>query len=152
MAVGAISGPVVAECQEMVRTLDRYWKGGFLGAIRLLETADALDAEGLLLAGQAHYRAGNIRAACDFFERAVAAKPSDSGYVHWLGRAYGRRAENANVLLARLCGAQQPPIRATAWISGPSSPAIARRSSTTCFSTSIACICSARALAGGSCT
>ena len=54
----------------------------------------------MLLAGQAHYRAGHIRVACGFFERAVAANPAASRYVHWLGRAYGRRAESANVLVA----------------------------------------------------
>lgn len=71
-----------------------------MGAIQLLETADVLDAEGLLLARQAHYRAGSFREACSFFERAVVANPMDSRYVEWLGRAYGRRAEGANVLLA----------------------------------------------------
>ena len=100
MAAGALSGTLVAESRELARARDRYRQGDFLGAIKLLEAAGALDAEGLLLAGQAYYRAGNIRKACGLFERAVAANPTVSRYIHWLGRAYGRRAESANVLLA----------------------------------------------------
>jgi tetratricopeptide (TPR) repeat protein len=101
MAAGAFSGSFAfAEPRQLARARDRYQQGDFLGAIKLLKGSDALDAEGLLLAGQAQYRAGNIRVACDFFERAVAANPASSRYVHWLGRAYGRRAESTNVLLA----------------------------------------------------
>ena len=100
MAASALGGTLVAESRQLARAHDRYQQGDFLGAIKLLKGSDALDAEGLLLAGQAQYRAGNIRVACDFFERAVAANPASSRYVHWLGRAYGRRAESANVLLA----------------------------------------------------
>ena len=100
VAAVTLGGTLVAESRELARARDLYRQGDFLGAVKLLETASTLDAEGLLLAGQAHYRAGNFRVACGFFERAVAANPAASRYVHWLGRAYGRRAESANVLLA----------------------------------------------------
>src|SRR6516164_9098734 len=100
MAASGLSSTLVADSRELARARDRYRQGDFLGAIKLLESAGALDADGLLLTGQAHYRAGNMRTACSFFEKAVAANPTVSRYVHWLGRAYGRRAESANVLLA----------------------------------------------------
>ena len=100
VAAVALSGALLAESREVARARDLYRQGDFLGAVKLLETAGTLDAEGLLLAGQAHYRAGNLRVACGFFERAVAANPAASRYVHWLGRAYGRRAESVNMLAA----------------------------------------------------
>jgi tetratricopeptide (TPR) repeat protein len=100
VAAVALSGALLAESRELARARVCYRHGDFVGTIKLLEAAGVLDAEGLLLAGQAHYRAGNIRVACDFFQRAVAANPAASRYVHWLGRAYGRRAASANVLLA----------------------------------------------------
>ncbi|MEO8598102.1 MAG: tetratricopeptide repeat protein [Candidatus Solibacter sp.] len=100
IAVGAV-GPIVAvESPQVARARDCYQHGDFPAAIKLLDTAGGLDAEGLLLAGQAHYHGGNIREACGLLERAVAIKPKVSRYIHWLGRAYGRRAEGANVLLA----------------------------------------------------
>src|SRR5664279_4429308 len=100
IAAGALGGGLSAESRELAQARDHYLRGDFPGAIRLLETAGALDAEGMFLAGQAHYRSGNIRVACGFFEKAMAANPGVSRYVHWLGRAYGRRAEGVNVLLA----------------------------------------------------
>ena len=100
IAAGAFSGTLVAESRELARARDSYRQGDFPGAIKVLESAGPLDAEGMLLAGQAHYRAGNVRVACGYFERAVTANPDAYRYVLWLGRAYGRRAESANIFLA----------------------------------------------------
>lgn len=51
-------------------------------------------------AGVDRFAAGAIRDVIPFLERTVSAELSNSRYVHWLGRAYGRRAEEGSVLLA----------------------------------------------------
>ena len=55
VAAVALGGTLVAESRELARARDLYRHGDFLGAGKLLETAGTLDAEGLLLAGQADY-------------------------------------------------------------------------------------------------
>ncbi len=85
---------------EIARARELYGQGDFQGAMRVLKSAGKLNAEGLLLAGQAHYRAGDVRTASSYFEQALTANPSDSRAAHWLGRAYGRRAETGSLLFA----------------------------------------------------
>ena len=82
MAAGALSSTLVADSRELVRARDRYRQGDFLGAIKLLESARALDAEGLLLAGQAYYRAGNIRTAV---RTGFRSRPTTGSIVHRKG-------------------------------------------------------------------
>src|SRR5688572_23186453 len=52
------------------------------------------------LIGKSYFIMGEYKKAAEAFERAVAAQPASSALHHWLGKAYGRRAETANVLLA----------------------------------------------------
>ena len=52
------------------------------------------------LLGQNFYLEGRYRDAVNSLEKAVAVAPSNSAYYDWLGRAYGRRAEESNVLTA----------------------------------------------------
>lgn len=51
--------------------------------------------DALLLAGRAAYGLGEYKRATDFLEKAVQANPSSAVYYHWLGRAYGMRAETS---------------------------------------------------------
>lgn len=53
-----------------------------------------------LLAGQCHYYLGDFKKAAEVFETAAKLQGGSSIVHHWLGRAYGRRAENANPFLA----------------------------------------------------
>ncbi|MDQ6677975.1 MAG: tetratricopeptide repeat protein [Acidobacteriota bacterium] len=53
------------------------------------------DAESTELLGQSYYMLGAYKDATDAFHRAIALNPQKASYYHWLGRAYGRRAETA---------------------------------------------------------
>ena len=53
----------------------------------------AEDAETLFSQGLQVYGAENYERAIQLFEQAAKAAPSVSRYEHWLGKAYGRRAE-----------------------------------------------------------
>ena len=52
-------------------------------------------AAALNLAGRDYYMLGNFDKAVDAFEKSVKAEPGNSSYGHWLGRAWGRKAETA---------------------------------------------------------
>ena len=50
--------------------------------------------------GKSYFMNGEFKKAQEAFERAIAGSPNNSTYFHWLGKAYGRRAENASFLTA----------------------------------------------------
>jgi tetratricopeptide (TPR) repeat protein len=60
----------------------------------LAKSSDSAGAQ--LLAGQCHYFLRDYRKAIGALERAAKAAPNSAAIHHWLGRAWGRRAESAN--------------------------------------------------------
>lgn len=52
------------------------------------------------LIGRNHFMLSDFKKASEAFEKARGLEPSNSRYAHWLGKAYGRRAETANPLFA----------------------------------------------------
>jgi tetratricopeptide (TPR) repeat protein len=70
-------------------------------AVTVLEPlASTGGAPVLELIGKSHFMTADYKKSAEFFERAVAAAPGNSGLHHWLGKAYGRRAETSNPLFA----------------------------------------------------
>jgi tetratricopeptide (TPR) repeat protein len=59
-----------------------------------------LQADILQLIGQNHFMLGDYKKATEAFEKALALAPRSSELHHWLGRAYGRRAETGSVFTA----------------------------------------------------
>jgi tetratricopeptide (TPR) repeat protein len=54
------------------------------------------------LAGRDHFMLGEYKKASEAFEQALALEPANSEYAHWLGRAFGRRAETSSPFSAPL--------------------------------------------------
>lgn len=54
------------------------------------------DAATLQLIGQDFFMLGEYKKASEAFEKAVVLDPNNPKLIHWLGRAYGRRAETGN--------------------------------------------------------
>jgi tetratricopeptide (TPR) repeat protein len=50
--------------------------------------------------GRSQFMSGNFKEATASFEKAVASDPNNSAYSHWLGRAWGRRAETSSWVTA----------------------------------------------------
>ena len=59
-------------------------------------SANKNDAEAFNLLSRAHYAMNNYDESIRAGERAVALAPSNADYHLWLGRAYGRKAENSS--------------------------------------------------------
>jgi len=76
-----------------------YNRADYAGAVALLQQAPA-NAANLELLGQCYFMLGDFKRSTDLLERAAALKPADSMIETWLGRAWGRRAENAFPLKA----------------------------------------------------
>lgn len=65
-------------------------------SLAVLQNSPQKDAATLQLMGQDFFMLGDYKKAADTLEKAAAIDPNDAKLIHWLGRAYGRRAEMAN--------------------------------------------------------
>lgn len=81
-------------------SLDRaralYDRTDYQGAVQILGDVEPKTAAVWELMGRAYYMAGDFKKATECLEKAVALNPRDSNAYHWLGRAWGRRAETSS--------------------------------------------------------
>lgn len=85
---------------EVGRAVEMYRRTQYQEAFRVLQPVLGNDAVAHELAGKCQYMMGDFKKASDLFEKAVQLEGQDSEHYHWLGRAYGRRAESGNPLVA----------------------------------------------------
>lgn len=94
LAASALTGADLERAEQLFR------RAQYETVIRELATADARDAAAQILVGKSYFALGEFKKAQGAFERAVAANPVSSVAHHWLGKAFGRRAETSNPLMA----------------------------------------------------
>jgi Flp pilus assembly protein TadD len=85
---------------ELERARNLYQRTEYKAVLDRLNPVANKNAETYALIGQTRFMNGEHKRAAEMFEKAVALEPRNSRYVHWLGRAYGRQAESANVFSA----------------------------------------------------
>ena len=95
-----VSTTASASLDVVRRASDLYQRTDYAGSLRILAADPAPDAAGYLLTGKNYFMSGDYKKAVEFFEKAVAASPTDSEFELWLGRAWGRRAETSGWLTA----------------------------------------------------
>ena len=100
LAVALVYLPLCAAGAEYDRALDLYKHTDYQASLNLLLPAQEKTSTELLLMGQDYFMLGDAKRASEFFQRAVALEPNNSVYHHWLGRAFGRRAETGNPFTA----------------------------------------------------
>jgi Flp pilus assembly protein TadD len=88
-----------ANAADIDRARKLYSRGEHRQVVELLAPVTG-DAAAYELTGKAQFVMGDFKKAVQAFERAVELKPNSSTYHHWLGKAWGRRAETSNPLLA----------------------------------------------------
>jgi tetratricopeptide (TPR) repeat protein len=82
------------------RAAELYHKTDYEGALRFLDGLEPVTAAALALIGKANYGRGDFEAAYKALERSVEMEPGNAHYWHWLGKAYGRRAETSSFIRA----------------------------------------------------
>jgi tetratricopeptide (TPR) repeat protein len=86
---------------EVDRAKQLFSRADYREAIEVLKPlAASNDAEALFVTGQSWFALTEYKKASETLERAVGAQPNNSAYHHWLGKAYGRRAETSSPLTA----------------------------------------------------
>ena len=77
-----------------------YQQTEYRQALQIIEPAQPKTASTYQLLGQCYYMLEDYKKASEAFEKAVSAGGRSSVAWDWLGRAYGKRAENAFALIA----------------------------------------------------
>ena len=91
---------LLADSSVFDRAQKLYDRTDYPGALKVLQSERNTDGRGWALAGQSYFMMADYKKAASAFEQAVAADPKNSEFVHWLGRAWGRRAEVSGPFLA----------------------------------------------------
>jgi len=81
---------------EWARANSLYLKTEYRQSLEVLQAAPSKDSATLQLIGQNLFMLGEYKKASDALEKAAALDPNNAKLIHWLGRAYGRRAETSN--------------------------------------------------------
>jgi tetratricopeptide (TPR) repeat protein len=79
---------------------DLYHHAEYEKSLHLLANDPAPGAANFFLGGKNTFMQGDYQKAIEYFEKAIALAPANSEYELWLGRAWGRRAENSNWMTA----------------------------------------------------
>lgn len=91
---------VAGSAADLDRARELYHKTQYEAALREAEGVRPMTPASQELVGQIRFMLGDFKKAVEAFEAVVQMEPGNSEYVHWLGRAWGRRAETANPLMA----------------------------------------------------
>jgi tetratricopeptide (TPR) repeat protein len=97
---GLVSISLWAESPSLERAAKLYHHTDYEASLKLLSAMQEKDAAVFDLIGKNYFMLADFKKASENYEKAVAADPSNSEYQHWLGRAYGRRAETSSPFTA----------------------------------------------------
>ena len=98
--VTALASVLWATPVELRKAEDLYRQTRYREALQAAQPFLGQSAEALLLAGRAAYGMGDYKKATEYLEKLIQRDPSSSTGHHWLGRAFGRRAETGFPLAA----------------------------------------------------
>jgi tetratricopeptide (TPR) repeat protein len=85
---------------SLQRAEELYNKTDYRESLALLHEAPVRQAAAYNLTGRDYFMLGEYKKATEAFQKALALEPSNSVHAHWLGRAFGRRAETSSPFLA----------------------------------------------------
>ena len=88
-----------ATTRDIEKAEELYRRTDYEASLALLDKQSD-DAATSFLVARDYFMMGEFKRATEFLQKAVAAEPHNSDYVDWLGRAYGKRAETSNPLMA----------------------------------------------------
>jgi tetratricopeptide (TPR) repeat protein len=100
MACVVVSGSLFASDVAVKRAAELYHRTDYQGSLQILARDPSPDAATMHLSGKDYFMLGDYKKATEFFDKAVTTEPSNSNYMLWLGRAYGRRAETGGWFMA----------------------------------------------------
>lgn len=98
-AVVLFASTLAVRAGDLSTAEELYKRTNFEGSLALLDRHSS-DAATIFLVGRDYFMLADFKKATDYLQKASIAQPDNSEYMDWLGRAYGKRAELSNPLLA----------------------------------------------------
>lgn len=98
--IALVATVVCAAAPDLERARKLYDRTDYDGAVRALQALPEQTAETHELAGKSYYMMSDFKKASESFEKAFTADPASSTYAHWIGKAFGRRAETSSPFTA----------------------------------------------------
>jgi tetratricopeptide (TPR) repeat protein len=89
-----------AESASFEQASKLYDRTDYEGSLKLLLALPDKEARVYDLIGRNQFMLGEYKKASESYQQALTADPSNSGYEHWLGKAFGKRAETASPFTA----------------------------------------------------
>ncbi len=89
-----------AESASFEQASKLYRRTDYEGSLKLLLALPDKEARVYDLIGRNQFMLGEFKKASESYQQALAADPSNSDYEHWLGKAFGKRAETASPFTA----------------------------------------------------
>jgi Flp pilus assembly protein TadD len=94
----ALAGMASASPDAVNRAQELYQHTQYQNSLKVLAHDPAPDAATYLLTGKNYFMMADYKKAVELFEKCVALTPNSSEAHLWLGRAWGRRAENSTLM------------------------------------------------------
>jgi len=94
VSISAWAAPALDQAAQL------YHRTDYEASLKLLQALPEKDAPIFDLIGKNQFMLGEFKKASESFDKAVSADPANSEYEHWLGKAYGKRAETASPFTA----------------------------------------------------
>lgn len=88
-----------AQAKDLTKAEQCFERTDYEGSAAQLDKHSS-DAATNFLLGRDYFMLADFKKASEYLEKAAAERPASGEYMDWLGRAYGRRAELANPILA----------------------------------------------------
>jgi tetratricopeptide (TPR) repeat protein len=98
--IAAVTTALAAVTPSLEQANKLYNRTEYQASLKLLQAGAEKDAATYDLIGRNYYMLGDFKKASEAYEKAVSLEPNNSNYEHWLGKAYGRRAETSSPLTA----------------------------------------------------
>ncbi len=95
----AVLSASLLRASDLYKAEDRYQHTDFESSLALLDKHSSDAAINFLIARN-YYMLGDFKKSVEYLQQAIAQQPGNADYLDWLGRAYGKRAETSNPLLA----------------------------------------------------
>ncbi len=97
-----VSVASAASTDVVTRAGALYQHTEYESSLKILAQENAPDSPTYLLTGKNYFMLGDYKKAVDSFEKALTENPRSSEAELWLGRAWGRRAENGGGPMAMI--------------------------------------------------
>jgi tetratricopeptide (TPR) repeat protein len=95
----SLLGVTCLQAADLAQAEDLYKHTDFEASLAQLNKHSA-DAATNFLIGRDYYMLVDFKKAVEYFERSAQEDPANAEYMDWLGKAYGKRAETGNPLMA----------------------------------------------------